>query len=1075
MTSYRYRNVHRTLKLYGFVFLVTLLFSLLRVFREPPPPSKKNGHNHRKSRTASHSLPVVSNDPDSSELGFAHYDVDLQLEDAFQARVRNIEKDENEDDKRIQKITEKEESWPPDYGSIPNTIITNSEEGLVKVGRFEENGDEKERGESNAVEEGLIREKDVGNGGVDFLGGEDVKNGGKEGEEGEEEKRQGSEEGEKNLQQGQESSEDGKRQSSSQEESSAEEGQRTQQATESDVDEEQRTQEETASSAQKQQHSPQEGREKTLHDEPESLQQTESSEMAINDDPLRPNPNNAGKVDLMQDNSSSPRSSLPPPILPPPEQSTGEPPSLDTAVADVHERDANALSNNPVKDEIQQPPSQLPLQIQPAAESEPPSSPKQNTDIPTAPSLQPDQDNNISSESQQTDSEPELQSERESQQQQQPQAPPTISPPALPPPLHVSPVVFEGFSFCSILNGATFNKYSLVVFGDDPKIESGISKKKMRKTIIRIIDTAAATLYKKIKLRIPTIDLDSLKRFACYMSADGDNNFIKHQWKKSASRHTTANQRDFKGNSFSTVDFRHRPQSDLKSTADLALGGDGGMNTSTTDLLTVGKRMSPWLIHINPASYFPMLSIQNHEESAASSERPHFNIAFFIMVHGNETEIRNVEILVDALLESENCILLIHVDKSSEELRESVQEFWDRRAKEDDAKWKKMKRKMEARARSRPGSKAFTRQLFRDRVHIQNVSFEVQWGMSSLVFVQLEGFFKLLDLARWDYVVNLSGHDYPLRSARYVNKYLQRRPDRLWIHHWEDDQTATQRILSANFPSRNGKARVRLKKLRHDTWDRLRWSAAFGAQFSTPPSSSSFFSTSTSLNNTIVTDSNNTSEYIIRPGPGPDSAPHFSSIEMTPRKHDQWMILPRSFVEYLRTSIDVMDFLAWVEHSWIPDEFFFGMVALAKPRNLTTTPITNTTDSDAPSGGMEVEPEPIAEGGEEEGEPPSPSFLTNTATPRIWSDRVMNSHKRYFENFEGSLHPPYLTASHIRKLARVMKKWGDAEVSRRSGGVGRDKSFWVRKVDMVGQPELVAWIDEKRVGADRRLDSRGGK
>jgi hypothetical protein len=41
-------------------------------------------------------------------------------------------------------------------------------------------------------------------------------------------------------------------------------------------------------------------------------------------------------------------------------------------------------------------------------------------------------------------------------------------------------------------------------------------------------------------------------------------------------------------------------------------------------------------------------------------------------------------------------------------------------------------------------------------------------------------------------------------------------------------------------------------------------------------------------------------------------------------KHHQWMILTPEFVLFLKTNIMALNFLAFMEHSYIPDEMYFG-------------------------------------------------------------------------------------------------------------------------------------------------------
>lgn len=50
---------------------------------------------------------------------------------------------------------------------------------------------------------------------------------------------------------------------------------------------------------------------------------------------------------------------------------------------------------------------------------------------------------------------------------------------------------------------------------------------------------------------------------------------------------------------------------------------------------------------------------------------------------------------------------------------------------------------------------------------------EVNWGGFSMVQVELNGIKKLLDLyADWDFCINLSGQDFPLKSQDYIRNFL---------------------------------------------------------------------------------------------------------------------------------------------------------------------------------------------------------------------------------------------------------------------------------------------------------------
>ncbi|TPX47860.1 hypothetical protein SeMB42_g03050 [Synchytrium endobioticum] len=160
-----------------------------------------------------------------------------------------------------------------------------------------------------------------------------------------------------------------------------------------------------------------------------------------------------------------------------------------------------------------------------------------------------------------------------------------------------------------------------------------------------------------------------------------------------------------------------------------------------------------------------------------------------------------------------------------------------------------------------------------NNVHVFS-QFHIHWGGGSMVMMMLEGFLKLLDLGDWDYAVNLSGYDYPLLSGDAVHSILERDPGKVYLTHWHDSESA--RRLDLVF-------------------------LASADQ-----------------------------HFVVRPNAGPDRSFPFKTT-FNPIKHHQWLILPRDYVMYLRTSQDAVDLLGWAEHAWVPDEWYFGMLAMSSP------------------------------------------------------------------------------------------------------------------------------------------------
>ncbi|KAI9349295.1 hypothetical protein DFJ73DRAFT_834136 [Zopfochytrium polystomum] len=150
------------------------------------------------------------------------------------------------------------------------------------------------------------------------------------------------------------------------------------------------------------------------------------------------------------------------------------------------------------------------------------------------------------------------------------------------------------------------------------------------------------------------------------------------------------------------------------------------------------------------------------------------------------------------------------------------------------------------------------------------------WGHISLVLMQLSGYWELLDLADWDYVINLSAVDYPLRTSREIVRVLDlpETRGRLWIEAWVDHRELVDRT-----------SRPRL--IRHDP--------SHGDEVVTPKSQ----------------------------GPLAVPFPRWKFV-----KHHQWMTLTRDFVCFLRSSEKAALQLAHSEWTWIADESFVGIVAV---------------------------------------------------------------------------------------------------------------------------------------------------
>lgn len=148
-----------------------------------------------------------------------------------------------------------------------------------------------------------------------------------------------------------------------------------------------------------------------------------------------------------------------------------------------------------------------------------------------------------------------------------------------------------------------------------------------------------------------------------------------------------------------------------------------------------------WLHSIHPPSYFPSLSLsdstQNEDTSMGSKSpaplpatpsqaRPKYKIAYQILAHDIKS-LANLRLLIQKL-DTPDSIILVHIDIKSTKLRKAIEELLEIR---------KINKQ-------------------RNNVFLQKVCFGVIWGHISVVFAQLQGFYELLDLADWEYVINLS-------------------------------------------------------------------------------------------------------------------------------------------------------------------------------------------------------------------------------------------------------------------------------------------------------------------------------
>lgn len=145
------------------------------------------------------------------------------------------------------------------------------------------------------------------------------------------------------------------------------------------------------------------------------------------------------------------------------------------------------------------------------------------------------------------------------------------------------------------------------------------------------------------------------------------------------------------------------------------------------------------------------------------------------------------------------------------------------------------------------------------------------WGGYSLVDAELRGIKKLLELGReWEFFINLSAQDFPLKSQEYIKDYLSKNKGKDFL------KVSNQR------------------KVRPDTLSRIE----------------NYITESTEcIIDTPIT-----------------KRPYLSGV--TPYIGNQWMILSRKFCEFLSFSPEVTRFKEFYQNTFIADEGFFQTVIM---------------------------------------------------------------------------------------------------------------------------------------------------
>ncbi|KAI9349421.1 hypothetical protein DFJ73DRAFT_404479 [Zopfochytrium polystomum] len=147
------------------------------------------------------------------------------------------------------------------------------------------------------------------------------------------------------------------------------------------------------------------------------------------------------------------------------------------------------------------------------------------------------------------------------------------------------------------------------------------------------------------------------------------------------------------------------------------------------------------------------------------------------MIHGETgPTMANTKSLISEL-DDGSAVFLIHVDLRFPALFDRVQS------------WINDRNRIVAERQESDGNQSATiGGAATGNVFLAKFRYRGMWGHISLVWMQLSGFWELHDLAEWDYVINLSAHDFPLRRSREIHRLLSKEENRgrNFIRHWSE-------------------------------------------------------------------------------------------------------------------------------------------------------------------------------------------------------------------------------------------------------------------------------------------------
>ncbi|KAJ3223321.1 hypothetical protein HK099_001295 [Clydaea vesicula] len=221
------------------------------------------------------------------------------------------------------------------------------------------------------------------------------------------------------------------------------------------------------------------------------------------------------------------------------------------------------------------------------------------------------------------------------------------------------------------------------------------------------------------------------------------------------------------------------------------------------------------------------------QETPRNEMKSIFKLAYYITINRIE-DIPNLKFLISAIYTPET-IILIHVDEVSGTLLKILKEYVDILRSEQKS------------------------------ISIKSHGFKIHLKTSSVIKAQLLGFFELYDLGSWDYLINLSANDYPVKSSAGIYQILMQNSDKVWISYDKDEKM---------------KSNLEVPCFAVSCFWGTRRVSKFLDQF---PST----------------------------------------------KNSPWGFFPRQFIKEIRNSKSLPMLLAWVENSWAPVESFLSILTLS--------------------------------------------------------------------------------------------------------------------------------------------------